>query len=165
MKSGLFTTNPTLLGVPAVIITQVELGYSVVSATIPCLNPFMRALSTNYGAMDRDTVMLGSQLQDTRKDSNYGLRSMESAKTQAAKRGSILNASARRDTSAPESPPPAGIDSRIYRGDQASSIARAFSERHLDSESVGSNDSTKMIIKKEVQWVVESDSDQTIAPK
>jgi hypothetical protein len=53
-----------------------------------------------------------------------------------------------------------GQQQRIYQGDQVSNIAQVFSEGRGDAQSIGhdSNDSTsRMIIKKEVQWTVESD--------
>src|SRR5271169_6894881 len=44
------SSDPTLDGVSASVCTQVEMNYAIIAATIPCLRPFMTALSTNYGA-------------------------------------------------------------------------------------------------------------------
>ena len=40
--------NPTFAAVPASILSQVEMNYSLISATIPCLKPFMRACNSGF---------------------------------------------------------------------------------------------------------------------
>ncbi len=171
---GFRSSNPTLDGVPASLVSQIELGWSLISATVPCINPFMRAVSTSYGALQSDTIMGGDHVSNLRKPSgtgsSYGLRSMISRKRALNSKQSgksttsahsdrresaaqdIIHADGKDHESIPKSP-------RIYRGDQSSNMAQVFSKGRVDTESIGgeSNDSTKMIIKKEVQWVVESD--------
>lgn len=175
LTAGLRSSDPTLDDLPTVLVTQIELGWSLISATVPCLNPFMRAVSTSYGVMDSDTIIEGNHLYNTRKPSgagsSYGLRSLVSRKNalnfkQSGKPASsahsdrrqsgaqeiIIHADGKDYGRGPKSPP-------IYRGDHSSNTARVFSEGRVDADSIGgdSHDSTKMIIKKEVQWFVESD--------
>ena len=173
--AGLRSSDPTLDDLPTVLVSQIELGWSLISATVPCLNPFMRAVSTSYGVMDSDTIMDGNHVSNTRKpsgaDSSYGLRSIVSRKNalnfkqsgkpttsvhsdrrESAAQEITIHADGKDYSRCPKSP-------RIYRGDHSSNTARVFSEGRVDADSIGgeSNDSTKMIIKKEVQWFVESD--------
>ncbi|ERF70271.1 hypothetical protein EPUS_09109 [Endocarpon pusillum Z07020] len=175
LTAGLRSSDPTLDDLPTVLATQVELGWSLISATVPCINPFIRAVSTRYGAMDSETMMDGNHMYDTRKPkgahSSYGLRSIFSRKNalnfkQSEKPVTSVH-SGRRESAAQEIIIHAeGKDydrdarsPQIYRGDHSSNTARVFSEGRVDADSVDeeSNDSTKMIIKKEVQWFVESD--------
>jgi len=51
LNYGFASSNPTLMDLPALLLALIELGWGLISATIPCLNPFMRAVSTNYGGM------------------------------------------------------------------------------------------------------------------
>lgn len=142
IKNGLLSNNPTLLGVFAIIWTQVELNYSITMATVPCLKPFMSALSTNYGDLSR-VENIGSQY-GSGKDSNvsYGL-------------GSLANAASRRKSTI------AGMklsDSQ-FRKDGVYNVTKVThsSQPAGDGVSIESNESTKMIIKKEVNWTVERD--------
>ena len=125
--------------------------------------------------MDSDTIIGGDHVSNMRKPcgngSSYGLRSMVSKKSvltsKQARKSTTSVHSDRRESAAQEIIIHANgkdYDSslkcpRIYRGDHSSNTARVFSEGRVDADSIGgeSNDSTKMIIKKEVQWLVESD--------
>lgn len=174
------SSNPTLIGVPAVLLAQVELGWSIISATIPCLNPFMRAVSTNYGAMDSETIMDGSHLSDANQASgagvggrSYGLRSIlmkRNPRPNSNHPAKFTNSVTPSDSHEPLrelSVICAGAKNRdsdtlilpVYHGDRTRNTAHVFSEGRMDADSLGgdSNGSTKMIIKKEVQWVVETD--------
>lgn len=195
LKSSLLSSNPTLEGVSVVLLTQLELGWSLISATIPCLNPFMRAVSTKLGSMDAETIMNGSYLVDTNKagggdatgagsGGSYGLRSFVSRKSRILRshrstkslkssapsidqRASLppmfpvlASSNTDPDSGTQSQPPGAGDQQRIYQGDRFSNIAQVFSEGRGDAQSIGhdSNDSTsRMIIKKDVQWTVDCD--------
>ncbi len=64
LKKEFSSSNPTLDGVLASVCTQVHISYAIVAATIPCLRPFMIALSTSYGAPPEAKVSpAGSKLQ------------------------------------------------------------------------------------------------------
>ena len=142
----------------------------------------MRAVSTKLGSIDAETIMNGSYVVETHKSDaagsggSYGLRSFVSKRSQnlrslgstksvalVSRRESQQGISAVHETgknnndSNNDSGAPGGP--RIYQGDQFSNIAQVFSEGRVDAQSIGhdSNDSTRMIIKKEVQWTVESD--------
>ncbi|KFY42604.1 hypothetical protein V495_04422 [Pseudogymnoascus sp. VKM F-4514 (FW-929)] len=46
----LSSSDPTLSGTLASVCAQIEISYAIISATIPCLRPFMSSLNTHYGA-------------------------------------------------------------------------------------------------------------------
>ncbi|KAL4803706.1 hypothetical protein BDV18DRAFT_38301 [Aspergillus unguis] len=48
--------DPTLDAVPALIWAQVELNYALVACSVFCLRPFMAAVSTNYGTAGDSTL-------------------------------------------------------------------------------------------------------------
>ncbi len=57
LNKQIMSDDPTLVGAMACVWTLVELHYSNISSTIPCLNPLMSAFSTNFGAMGPETVI------------------------------------------------------------------------------------------------------------
>jgi len=125
----------------------------------------MKALSTNYGAMGPGTVIGGSQLSANKSSAgkhngSYDLRTMKSVGTMKSVDNHIepKRASVTHKKSASDIP---DIETQIYRGDHAKSVVEAHavsSGQHLDSESVGSNDSTKRIIKMKFEWSVASEA-------
>ncbi len=154
----ILSTNSTFDGAPTAVLTQLELYYSLISATIPCLNPFLRAVSTTYGAMGPETIMGGSLGYGSDKV-NYGLTPIGSAantkkQTKRREKATKTPKKSQPDTIQRERP---AADPQTYRGDHARSIAKDTSEGHLGAASIGSNDSTKMIIK-EMHWFFETDS-------
>lgn len=130
---------------------QLELYYSLMSATIPCLRPFLANFSTNYGAMGGETVIGGSQIGTTKRDpkgskgsfvlssvSNHELSTRGKEKTISDSDGSM--------------------NEQIFRPDRGQTNARCtHNSQAVDASSIGSNESQKMIIKKQVEYSVESD--------
>lgn len=120
----------------------------------------MKALSTHYGAMGPNTVIGGTQLSGSRtiksamnKSDSYDLRPVKSTENEVEipQRASVVHKKSASDL--PE------IDPQIYRGDNAKGVAGAVSSSgQLDSESVGSDDSTKRIIKMKFEWSVASEA-------
>lgn len=114
-------------------MTQVEMNYSLISATIPCLKPFLRACNSGF---------LGSTL--TRQygstytsGGSYALQSMSSDKAAAAnhqRRKSSRPAQAETSTVVTHPPP---------------------SSRREDAESVESGGSEQLIIRQTREWIVE----------
>lgn len=176
---GFQSANPTLVALPAVLLAQVELGWSIISATIPCLNPFIRAISTKYGAMDSETIMDGNHLSETHEHCDgvhrYSLPSVTSTKYQnLISRDSAMpiNSATRSDhheslgraadkCAAGKSLECVTLTPQLYPGYQTSNTARIYSEGRVEEGSIsGDNiDTSKMIIKKEIQWVVETERD------
>lgn len=146
----ILSSNPTLDGAITLIWTQVELDYSIIAATIPCLKPFMTAVNTQYGAIEgpRSTGSHGYG-SDKRSHGSFGLNTV-------VNKGSS-NLSRTPTTRAMPQEPPIIMEPQILRPDKVYSSTRITHDRQFDTNSTGSNDSTKMIIKKEVQWTVKSE--------
>ena len=59
----LASASPSIEGVLATVCAEIELCYGVVATIIPCLRPFMFALSTNYGGPTHMTTSAGNTMQ------------------------------------------------------------------------------------------------------
>ncbi|KAB5513114.1 hypothetical protein GE09DRAFT_1163525 [Coniochaeta sp. 2T2.1] len=123
---ALLGSDPSLDGVLATVCAEVELCYAIVATTIPCLRPFMSALSTNYGGPThtRGTARPG-----------YGI-SLGSLAT-LSKLGKPEN----KDASVP-----------AVRWDEAEYNVNVAAG---DQGSMLSNDSRRNIISKNTEWVVD----------
>ncbi|KAK5114229.1 hypothetical protein LTR85_010294 [Meristemomyces frigidus] len=146
--------NPTLVGAVPALLTQLEIFYSIMSATIPCLRPFLAGFITNYGAMGGDTVMGGSQIGTSSKrdakgsKGSFAMTSLSSGPEKSAasaKHGKSATRSANRE-----------MNEDMFRPNRQTnqtSVTHGSARAH-DASSIGSNDSTKMIIKKDVTYEV-----------
>lgn len=145
------------------------------ASTIPCLRPFLAAFFTGFGAMGGETVIAGSQVGNSREKSGYALGSMQSADSEGRRskrrsRGAAGLRSLRPGGRQPSMP------RENYTNHEAQSQARVTHESPADAatttsgsgsgrganiaadaSSLASNDSQRMIIKKEVQWHVDSE--------
>lgn len=133
------------------------------ASTIPCLRPFLASFFTGFGAMGGETVIAGSQVGNSREKSSYALGSMESQQSAAA----------RREKRRSRGGPGAGLGLRSANrksreldnfGNERQNRAHVSSDTGgssrmmaADASSIASNESQKMIIKKEVEWVVQGE--------
>ncbi|KAF2214298.1 hypothetical protein CERZMDRAFT_37495 [Cercospora zeae-maydis SCOH1-5] len=152
-------TDPTLEGTTTVVLTQIEIFYGIMAATIPCLRPFLAGFVTNYGAMGPETVMGGSHIGGaSRKDPEGSKGSSFAMSTIASKdRGKRATAmkekltkSAHRATLSGSSP----IEEK-FRPDKGSNDTQV--RGGYDARSIASDESTRMIIKKQTQFHVGSE--------
>jgi hypothetical protein len=121
------TTNPTLLQAKYIAWTQTELAYSIIAGTIPRLRPFIRNLSTNYGATQSNGYGYGSNNE-----------------TSGGHSGSFQMTSLRPKGKGDE------YKYKIWSG--------GVPPKTTDTASVGSSDSKRMIIKKNIEWEVAADT-------
>lgn len=157
------STNPTLTNVNSSVLRQVELLYAIMASTIPCLRPFLAGFNTNYGAMGGETVIAGSQVGNSSghqekgggSSSNYAMGTMESANAGTppgtAKGKNRMLSSQRRQSTYDN-----GLRSNHPTHKTSISHETMHGGRSADAASVSSDNSTKMIIKKEVEWHVNS---------
>ncbi|MCJ1401744.1 hypothetical protein MMC11_004961 [Xylographa trunciseda] len=76
INPAIWLANPPLDLSIASLLTQVELNYGIVAASIPCLRPLMKATATNFGAMaNRQSPDATNAL---RSHEHYGLSSVAS---------------------------------------------------------------------------------------
>ena len=150
------TINPTLLEDRFIIWTQVELSYSLMSATIPVLRPVIKDLVTNYGVLgpEHPARTYGSgqgshavsyEMSNMRQTLNSSDRPGDgTVQLQPAAKGSKYAYSY--GITSP------GAGARGVRDDGAAKKANP------DTNSVGSNDSKEMIIKKQLSFAVEHEA-------
>ncbi|KAL2063953.1 hypothetical protein VTL71DRAFT_4447 [Oculimacula yallundae] len=132
--STLHSQDPTLAGTMTIVYTQIELCYAIIAATTPCLRPFMKALSTHYGAP--------ATLKITPSNTNtYSLNSI-------SKRSKI----------------PLCYPTKLQRDDNDVPVLRWDKTTHHasvvggDQRSLQSHGSKSMIISKDTQWAVDFES-------
>jgi hypothetical protein len=124
--------DPSLDGVMATVCADIELCWAIIATTIPCLRPFMFALSTNYGGPSATKTSPGTAA--TRPGYNISLGSVST--------NSKFGDSAKdKDGSAP----PTRWDGAAYVVDVATG----------DQHSMTSSDSRRMIISKNTEWAVD----------
>jgi hypothetical protein len=141
-----FTTNPTLLQDEFIIWTQTELAFSIIAATIPSVRPFIKTLATNYGtAAPNATRMYGSS------GGNGYMRS--NGENETVTEGDIQLSDLR--------PKGDGSDEykfRIWSAQSGANTGKPGAGKNGDSSSVGSSESKRMIIKKHLDWEVNSET-------
>ena len=129
--------DPTLAEDLFIVWSQTELTYSLVSATIPSLRPFLRDLTTFYGGA------LVAQSADGLSNQAYAMSNIKSHET-----------SARRDD--------ASQSRTVYEGPATRTKNRIVSEERQrsqdqDKNSLWSQDSRQMIISKKQTWAIAHD--------
>ena len=152
LAKGIHSLNPTLELVGAVVWTQIEISYSMVSGTIPCLRPFMMAVSTDYGATEPRTA-LGSKAYTSsgsvnRKGNGYIVNAIGSEggqKMNLENNPSVFRKAGRGASRICSS-------DNMSRSELSTNKSMTVHEGSHDSKSMESNDSRKMIIKKEMDF-------------
>lgn len=146
-KEGL-SKDPSLRESQFITWTSAELHYSLVAATIPILRPFMSNLSTNYG------VGQGPE------GSGYGQGSTNSY-GQATTRTRDRHANSQVFEMKPMTGKPTTDQfpaprTKEFEGDSRMSYS-CNTIKDADTGSTVSNESQKMIIRKDITWQVERD--------
>ncbi|BCS03278.1 uncharacterized protein AKAW2_70156A [Aspergillus luchuensis] len=148
LKNYAYSTNPTLDIIDSYVWTQMGMNYSLIVCTSFCLAPFMRAISVTYGNAGEVTLgtssarsKSGKYARDVSKQSqSYALQSMDN---QEEIGHSVNNPRHSQPTFVPEQS--AGIfNATVSDG----------CSRRTDGDSVASSESTKMIIKKDVEVTI-----------
>ena len=132
------TTNPSLREALFIVWTQTELNYSLISATVPSLLQFMRNLNTHLGGVtEAENATYSSQKQSSRSFPMSVLRSVNKGNGSNNRSGIREEESTNNNTSIAYATPmakPAGLKSK---------------------GSMGSNDSRRFIITKDLSYSVE----------
>ncbi|KAJ0426479.1 hypothetical protein BJY00DRAFT_272262 [Aspergillus carlsbadensis] len=156
LQRDIHTEDPTLDLVNAIIWAQVELHFSLIACSVFCLRPFMAAVSTNYGTAGDST--LGSSLDASKQKS--GNSKHNNSNLASGPRGTGNKAVAygvlETDFGAMKRPRAQGIkaiaDDDIELVEQRSGASVG---------TMGSDESAKMIIRKDVQYTVEYGGPET----
>jgi hypothetical protein len=140
----LASSDETLDGAFAAICTQIDMNYSIISATIPCLRPFMAATNTQPSIPAKSqgsSRYAKSDAKDT-PGTNFALASLSSRLKAPSKKGQEASTSTKKMS---------GWDGFDHT---ASVISPG------DQHSIESQGSKQMIIRKDVEWTVNYDSAQ-----
>ncbi|KAK0113952.1 hypothetical protein ONS95_014197 [Cadophora gregata] len=135
IQSTIDSTDPTLKGTMAQVYTQIELCYAIIAATTPCLRPFMKALSTHYGAP--------ASIKST--PTNTHAYTLNSFSKRSKISGTKPSSQDRMETN------PDDMNMPNLRWDKSSHHASVVSG---DQRSIQSHDSKQMIISKNSQWTI-----------
>ncbi|KAH8602282.1 hypothetical protein B0O99DRAFT_648094 [Bisporella sp. PMI_857] len=131
------TSNPTLLQDRFIVWTQAELCYSIMAAITPSLRPFIKSLATNYGTKSASGYgtaygsSYGNITDDSMQPGSYQLTSFRPKGKGDEYKYRVWSKSAKEPGT-----------------EQGGSSTRA------DNASVGSSESQRMIIKKDLTWEV-----------
>ena len=142
-SQGIRSTNPSLAATAFVICKQVEIASAIVAANIPTLRPFTRATATHYGAPgDGPRTLVPGDKVPTR-SAGFPRRTTTSQRSRSQLHDVVPLGQSQIENSGTESTA-AGLNTntRITTGKSQDSISRA------------SDDSERMIIKKDVQYAV-----------
>jgi len=150
-----FATDPTLLESRFIAWTSVELNFSIVSATIPMLRSFVINLSTHFGA-GQGAGGLGYG-QGTSQDKSHASCTKQSRTAANLLPGIELRSI---DPSVPDAPAMPGISASNAKDRDAGSSGSPSDDnvRDEDRGSIGSDNSRKMIIRKDFTWQVERET-------
>ncbi|KAH8810577.1 hypothetical protein F5884DRAFT_255871 [Xylogone sp. PMI_703] len=139
------TTNPTFLQEKFIVWTQTELYYSIMSATVPSLRPFIKTLASNYGVSTMNAYGSGLRVAhaDAYSGSNsYPLRSLRANRKASDYQYRIWSQGSNT------------VNTKSVNEERRTSKSR---NSVLDNISVESNDSKKIIIQKDTTWEVVTD--------
>lgn len=141
-----------------------EISYSVMAATIPCLKPFMSTISTNWGERPK------TEFTNTSPGGSYGLgylngksaKSIPTFSQNTARQTSVVTEELESQDAMdiPYEPVHGNIKNhQMLRGDSVSHTAIVVHESMPvdDRGSMRSNSSQQMIIRKEIKYSVEHD--------
>jgi hypothetical protein len=148
LKKEYFSDNPTLSGTWAAIVTQVDLAYAIISATIPCLRPFIAATATATAPTD-----------GTLKDSKYAKGSREKSSSAGNAYGlSSLAGRFKGPKSEEKQLSTSTHELYRYKNDHTAAVVSPG-----DQHSVESQESRQMIIRRDVEWSV-TDEEPGLGP-
>ncbi|KAI9801612.1 MAG: hypothetical protein M1825_003291 [Sarcosagium campestre] len=148
LTRALNSSDYTFESVDFSVVTMIELHYSLMAATIPCMKPFIKAFNTGFlGTTARQTEIggYGSNSEYGPRDTSYALQSISSeygyVKQSRSSSGKVPVL-------------------RPDGGDNATSVEH---DPHHPSGSMTSDGSEKMIIRQTVGWNVRYDQESTLS--
>lgn len=161
LNTQIHSLNPTLDGAIAVIMTEVQIQYSIISCVICSIRPFMSAVSTNYGAAAINVEVY----QTVNGPGTKGYSVSSKLRSQRSNNESYALGTANRGKRNGELESATGEEGKhksMFRPDtyNRGTTSIGTGARRDTEDSKRSNESTKMIIRKEMEYTVEVE-DQT----
>lgn len=140
------TVDPTFKEVLFVVWTQVELHFSIISATIPVLRPVANNLNTSYSSLG---PVVSSSGYAGSSSGGYKLSTLKSA-SKVTGRSNVLHSSKRGTWEAPDAS--AVSSAFVNHGTETRNAERRATP---ETDSIESHSSEQMIIRKQISWRVE----------
>ena len=144
LRPETIAADPSFQMAYAVICAQIEMDYSAMAATIPCLGPFLKACRTHNEIDGRQ-----------RPGRSFGLNNLgeptSKMGSKALNSGTHSGLRSNRRT----------IDQQMFRSDYVDATSTAAPDERaekIDQLSIESHDSRRMIIKKKTEWRVQYES-------
>lgn len=145
--------DPTIRQSQFITWTSTELHVSLISATTPILRPFMSNLSTNYGAGQGP----GGSQYGTGTTESHGYSALGSRVKHTSDAGFELRSIPAKTTRLSKQPGPTRQEP-LPTAPENICVCNPSSVKDFDASSTGSNDSQKMIIRKDITWEVKRNS-------
>jgi len=157
INTQIHSSNPTLRGVNTVIWTEIQLQYSIIACVCYCLRTFMSVVSTNYGS-----AAINVEVYDTvngRSTKGYGVGTQQRSLRSIGNSFALDSATRRKQNGGLESATGGddhGKKGSLFRPDGSFGKTTISHEPRVarDTDSKGSNDSTRMIINREMKYTV-----------
>lgn len=124
------------------------------SATVPCLRPFLAGFVTNYGAMGSDTIMGGSQIGTGSRRDAKGTRGSFALNTVTSAGQEMSGTKGQKSVFRPQKDDMGDDVFRPNRSNKQSTVSVTHNDTRQDQSSLASSGSTKMTIKKQVEYSV-----------
>lgn len=160
LRSALRSADPTFNDTLASIWMQVQLDHSIMACTVPCLKPFMVACNTGWGR-----VLAQPSKASTLRSGSYGLRSLQKnlgrKGTQNSQEDAKIEDQYQKDGYGDDDDVTSRKQPRSHIKNESVAISNNRDPNGADetSQSVASNDSQQMIIRREVMWTVTYDDE------
>ena len=157
LNIGIHSSNLTLDGAEAVIWTQVEVQYSVIALVIACLNSFLKVVNTEYGTgtaennLEYSTGGSNSRSKAQVSAASFSMNSMN----KSGRHDKVSIKVGKRAASKSRSIDEADQNHQSFRPDNTQHWTTVTTGQNRDANSIASNDSRKIIIKKQVAYTVE----------
>ncbi|KAI2706238.1 hypothetical protein DTO006G1_8843 [Penicillium roqueforti] len=160
LKEYTIVKNPTFTAISHTVFTQLHLNYALIACTVFCLRPFMNALSTHYGTAG------DSNLGSSSGGYGYGSGSRRrvntdpyaSGRSRDYEMGNVKGRPSRQVSGLFKERPHLGDGTEnrtvVCEASGPSHSGEGRSEEDRSSERSGSDVSTRMIIRKDVEYTV-----------
>jgi len=144
LRPETIAADPSFQMAFAVICAQIEMDYSAMAATIPCLGPFLKACRTHNEIDGR-----------RRPGRSFGMNTFDDPTSKQGSKalhsGTNMSSRGNRRT----------IDQQMFRPDYVDAASTVVPDKRMekiDQQSIESHDSRRMIIKKKTEWRVQYES-------
>jgi len=152
--------NPTLLEASFIAWTQCELNYSIVSATVPSFQSFLKNLNTQFGGIGADDSVYGTGSMSGGLEHQSNSASFQMSKLRSISRSRIEQEEEDfdMDVTKPGGDVDHENDGAASNGSAATVSDRKESGAGGDTTSIASDESQRLMIRKDITWHIVSEN-------